>query len=70
MIHPLSAESKNKLLKYLKQIQADTPSNQFDVCKHFGCGKKLTLTESLAGVKCTKHTYEKKVNPMQVFKFK
>lgn len=70
MIGEYSIDSRNKLLKYIKQIQAQTPSNEFNVCSHFACGKKLTLIESLAGTKCTKHTYEKKVNPMMVFKFK
>ena len=70
MIYPLSIESKNKLIQYINTVQMHAISSEFDVCKHFGCGKKLTLKESLAGAKCTKHTYEQKVNPMQVFKFK
>ena len=55
---------------YLNNIYIDLSLGEYQICIHFACSKKLTMIESLAGTKCTKHTYEKKVNPMQVFKFK
>lgn len=32
------------------------------MCSKFGCGRELTLSESLAGKKCTEHMKEKKVD--------
>lgn len=39
-------------------------------CSQFGCGKPLTLSESLAGNKCTEHLKEKRIDPMDVIKMK
>ena len=39
-------------------------------CSSFGCGKILTPTESLCGSKCIKCLNEKKVDIMNVLKFK
>lgn len=33
------------------------------VCSHFGCGRQITMPESLAGNKCTEHMNKKKVDP-------
>lgn len=32
------------------------------VCSKFGCGKHLSLSETLAGSKCTEHIKEKKMD--------
>lgn len=32
-------------------------------CSYFGCGRQLTMPESLAGNKCTEHMKENKVDP-------
>ena len=30
------------------------------ICRHFGCGKKLSLSEQLCGNECTQHIGKKK----------
>jgi len=42
----------------------------FNFCAKFGCAKKLSLVESLAGKYCTNHLNEKPVDIMKVLKFK
>lgn len=32
-------------------------------CSEFGCGRQLTMTESLAGDKCITHMDKKKIDP-------
>lgn len=32
------------------------PSKEVPVCKHFGCGLQLTITEQLFGEKCIRHS--------------
>jgi len=39
-------------------------------CYHFGCGKKLSLIESMAGKYCTVHSGVGKVDIMKVIKFR
>lgn len=40
------------------------------ICAHFGCGKKLSLPESLAGNYCTNHSGKERVDIMKILKFK
>ena len=70
MINACNQNQRDALRKYIRQIQAQTPPNEFSVCAHFGCGKKITLREGLAGGKCTAHIGVKKVDVMKVLKFK
>ena len=70
MINACNQSQRDKLLKYIREIQSETPVNEFNVCAHFGCNKKLTLIEGLAGSKCTKHISNDKVDLMDVLKFK
>lgn len=49
----------------------ETNENHYDhgeekICKEFGCGRKLTLRESLFGDRCIKHSYENKSNPVDL----
>jgi len=37
-------------------------------CSFFGCGKTLSIEESLFGTKCTEHQKEKRIDPMDVIK--
>ena len=46
------------LLPVIETIEAPLDGER-EMCKEFGCGKKLSLIESLAGNKCIKHTQEK-----------
>ena len=70
MINACNQNQRDTLRKYIRQIQAQTPNNEFAVCSHFGCGKKLTLIEGLAGGKCSAHTGVNQVDIMNVLKFK
>lgn len=40
------------------------------ICDCFGCGKPLSMIESLSGNKCTEHLKVKKIDPMDVIKLK
>jgi hypothetical protein len=42
------------------------PSHQPDICRHFGCGKILTLEERLCGNRCKDH---QKVSEIDVTMF-
>lgn len=44
-------KDRNEAMIYL--IQHTIPAD--GVCKHFGCGKKLSLREGLFGYKCIHH---------------
>ncbi len=37
-------------------------------CSYFGCGKQLTLQESLRGNRCINH-YKQKIDPILIIKF-
>lgn len=39
-------------------------------CSVFGCGKQLSMIESLSGNKCTEHLKVKRIDPMDVIKLK
>ena len=70
MINACNQTQRDTLRKYIREIQANTPINEFAVCAHFACGKKLTRIEGLAGSKCTAHIGNDKVDVMKVLKFK
>lgn len=37
-------------------------------CTHFGCGKVLSMVESLAGSKCLQHQHTPGIDPVRVIK--
>ncbi len=40
------------------------------ICTHFGCGKQLTLQESLAGTRCVNHLKQEPIDITKIIKFK
>jgi hypothetical protein len=59
-------------LEKLFPTERQTLANTWDAecCSFFGCGKTLTPTEKLFGNTCSIHNGEKKVDIMNVLKFK
>lgn len=65
--------SHQPLKLLLEDYGLDSPSSKIyfsgtdelnkKMCSKFGCGRELTLSESLAGNKCTAHMKENKVDP-------
>jgi hypothetical protein len=52
--------------KPVQPTEYNFSGNEIDepiVCRHFGCGKRLSLPEQLAGTKCTNHMKENKIEP-------
>ena len=70
MIYACNPNQRDKILKYIRKIQGQTPISEFTICSYSGCNKKLSLIEGLAGAKCTKHISNNKVDLMDVLKFK
>jgi len=46
---------KRKLIKDIKLSDEILSKSEPYTCSHFGCGRQLTLHESLCGNKCTTH---------------
>ena len=69
-MNPLSIESKKDEWDYLRTKMADHDLKEVAICAHFGCSKKLTLIENLAGNCCNYHANGKKTDIMNVLKFK
>ena len=59
-IYPLEHLNNRKLeMEIDKEIEDyfdDTEEERYEVCSHFGCGKRLRLEETLAGGRCNKHS--------------
>lgn len=55
-IYPLEYLNNRKLEKEIEDYFEDIEEESYEVCSHFGCGKRLRLEEILAGGKCCKHS--------------
>lgn len=59
-IYPLEYIKNRKLEmeidKETEDYFDDTEEESYEVCSHFGCGKRLRLEEILAGGRCCKHS--------------
>lgn len=45
-----------KLVTWVYSSISSTEDKEPEICKHFGCGMKLTRQEKLFGNKCVKHS--------------
>lgn len=57
LLEDYGIESQNSKIYF-----SGTDESNVKMCAKFGCGKRLSLSESLAGKKCTEHMKEKKVD--------
>ena len=47
---------KRKILRWIDSSILMGDNKEPEICKHFGCGAKLTHQEKLFGNKCLKHS--------------
>lgn len=58
-IYPLEYINRKRLEKKIIKENGNEEEN-YQVCSHFGCGKRLRLEEILAGGRCHEHTDKKR----------
>lgn len=57
----------NDIHDHLRQAKLNQPKER-DICSKFGCGKHLTLAESLAGDRCINHQCRCKPDATKIIK--
>jgi hypothetical protein len=57
------------LKKKARDMYLMTSFHEPVVCKHFGCGKKLSAEETMYGDYCQQHSVRKEVDIINVIRF-